>query len=262
MSDEPYYLDPDLYDAVYSDVVADIAPHVHLMRHAGGPALELACGNGRLLIPTLEAGVPCDGMDIAPTMIESLKKKLAAKNLKANAMLGDMRDFSLPTRYARIAIGFNSFLHNLTQEDQLATLRCCRHHLASEGRLLITMFHPSAEKLIQWAGPERLFKDLPFGAGRVKVYDHAEDDRVEQIRRLSRRIEFTDASGTVTRRENVSFSLRYVYKPEMELLLRVAGFSSWDVRPAFTDYTDPSSIVADDRPLMEGDNLLWTASRE
>ena len=262
MTDDPYYLDPDLYDAVYSDVVADIEPHVTLMRGAGGAALELACGTGRLLIPTLEAGVPCDGLDVAPKMVESLRKKLAARNLKTNVIQGDMRDFSLPDRYSLIAIGFNSFLHNLTQAEQLATLRCCRHHLISGGRLVITMFHPSAAKLIEWTGPERLFKDIPFGDGRVKVYDHADDDRVEQIRRMSRRIEFTDASGAVTRRENVQFSLRYVYKPEMELLLRVAGFPSWDVRAAFTNYMDKGSIVHGDRPLQEGDNLQWTAWRE
>jgi hypothetical protein len=59
----------------------------------------------------------------------------------------------------------------------------------------------------------------------------------------------------------VTFSLRYAYKPEMELLLHVAGFSRWDVRPAFASFMDPAS-VAGDRPMREGDNLEWTAWRE
>jgi SAM-dependent methyltransferase len=261
MTDDPYYLDPDLYDAVYSDVVADIEPHVALVRAAGGPALELCCGNGRLLIPTLEAGLQCDGLDLAPRMLEGLRAKLAARGLRANVHLGDMRDFSLPERYALIVIGFNSFLHNLTQADQLATLRCCRHHLASDGRLVLVAFHPSAAKLIEWAGPERMFKDLPYGDGRVRVHDRAEDDRIEQVRHMTRRVEFVDAAGQVTRQENVEFSLRYVYKPEMELLLHVAGFSRWQVRAAFASFTDPAS-VAGDRPMREGDNLEWTAWRE
>lgn len=262
VSARPYYLDPDLYDAVYADVVADIEPHVALMRDAGGLALELACGNGRLLIPTLAAGVACDGMDLDPRMLESLRAKLAARGLRANVMLGDMRDFSLPQRYSLIAIGFNSFLHNLTQADQLATLRCCRHHLSPGGRLVITAFHPSAAKLIEWAGPEKLVKDLPFADGRVKVWDHADDDRVDQIRSMTRRIEFSAASGAVTRRETVKFSLRYVYKPEMELLLHVAGFSGWEVRPAFSSYMDKGSVASGDRPIQEGDNLEWTAWRD
>jgi len=278
VSDDGYYLDPDLYDAVYADVVADIEPHRDLLREAGGPALEVCCGNGRLLLPALEAGLACDGLDRDPRMLESLRAKLTARGWQERregeawrfrhadgreigVHAGDMRDFSLPVRYAVIAIGFNSFLHNLTQEDQLATLRCCRHHLASGGRLVMHAFHPSAEKLIEWTSGEHLMKDLPHGEGRVKLYDSAEDDRVEQVRHMTRRVEFTDASGAVVRRETVRFALRYAYKPEMELLLRVAGFSRWEARPAFDGYFTGGTPAAA-RPLREGDVVCWTAWRD
>ena len=255
---DTYYLSPDLYDAVYSDVVADVAPHLALVRAAGGPALEVCCGNGRLLVPTLEAGLACDGLDFDPAMLASLKAKLDARGLRTGMVNGDMRDFSLPARYALIVIPFNSFLHNLTQADQLATLRCCRHHLAPGGRLVIMAFHPSAEKLLEWSGEEKFLKELPCEGGRLRVWDRADDDRVEQIRRMSRRLEFSDAEGRVSRRETVKFDLRYIYKPEMELLLHVAGFARWHARPAFAEYRDAGSL-AGDRPLREGDNVAWTA---
>lgn len=261
MSGGDYYLDPDLYDVVYSDFVADIAPHVELLRGAGGPALEVGCGNGRLLIPVLEAGLPCDGLDDSETMLASLRKKLAAKGLTTNVVRADMRDFSLPHRYVLISIPFNSFLHNLTQADQLKTLRCCRHHLEIGGRLVLTVFHPSVAKLLEWDGVEKKLKQLPYGDGHVTIWDRADDDRVEQIRRMTRRIEFTDARGEVTRREVLTFELRYVYKPEMDLLLHVAGFSRWDARPLFREYNDAGS-AAGDRGLREGDNVLWTAWKD
>jgi len=261
MSAADYYLDPDLYDIVYSDYVADIAPHVALVRGARAPALEVCCGNGRLLIPTLEAGLACDGLDRDEKMLASLREKLAARSLSATVLKADMRDFSLPSRYALILIPFNSFLHNLTQADQLRTLRCCRHHLVSGGRLVLTAFHPSAEKLLHWDGVEQFLKELPHRDGRVKVWDRADDDRVEQIRRMTRRIEFYDAGGQLARRELVHFALRYIYKPEMELLLHVAGFSRWEARPTFADYRDAASI-AGDRPLREGDNVQWTAWKD
>lgn len=253
-----YYLDPELYDAIYADVVADVAPHIELVRGAGGAALELCCGNGRLLIPTLEAGLACDGLDYDTNMLASLRGKLAARGLRTTVLQGDMRDFSLRERYALIVIPFNSFLHNLTQGDQLATLRCCRHHLAPGGRLVIIAFHPSAEKLLEWSGAEKFLKELPWQGGRVRIWDRADDDRVEQMRRMTRRIEITDAHGEVTRRANMKFDLRYIYKPEMELLLYVAGFPRYEARPAFADYRDASSL-AGDRPLREGDNVAWTA---
>ena len=108
MSAADYYLDPDLYDIVYSDFVADIAPHVALVRGARAPALEVCCGNGRLLIPTLEAGLACDGLDWDEKMLASLREKLAARSLSATVLKADMRDFSLPSRYALILIPFNS----------------------------------------------------------------------------------------------------------------------------------------------------------
>jgi len=258
VSDGAYFLDPADYDAVYGDFTADIPPVVELMKQAGGPALEVCCGNGRLLLPVLEAGVACDGLDFDAAMLDDLRRKLAARGLSATLHQADMRDFALPGRYALVLIGFNSFLHNLTQEDQLATLRCCRRHLAPGGRLAIVVFHPSAEKLIEYSAAPHLSIDRPHGAGRVRVVDHAVDDRIEQVRVVKRRIEYQDASGRPTAERTEVFRVRYVFKPEMELLLRVAGFSRWEVRALFGNYSDPASGAAD-RAAREGDNLLWEA---
>jgi 2-polyprenyl-3-methyl-5-hydroxy-6-metoxy-1,4-benzoquinol methylase len=261
LSSGSYYLDPDLYDIVYADIVADVEPYVALLRAAPGPRLEVCCGNGRLLVPVLAAGIDCEGLDLDSQMLGSLRRKLAQHSLTATLHHGDMRDFSLPKRYALITIPFNSFLHNLTQADQLRTLRCCWHHVEVGGRLVMNIFHPSLEKLMKWSGTEELMKELPHGDGRVKIFDRADDDRVEQVRRIARRIEFSDASGMVTRREQVTFDLRYIFKPEMELLLRVAGFSRWEALPVFAGYGDASSRPAAG-PVREGDVVQWTAWKD
>ena len=260
MSDVDYYLDPDLYDVVYAGIVADIEPHLALLRSARGKVLEVCCGHGRLLVPALEAGLACDGLDLDPRMLAALRAKLAARSKSATLHQADMRDFSLPARYDVIVIAFNSFLHNLTQADQLKTLRCCRHHLEAGGRLVMNVFHPNLEKLLQWSGVEQIFKDVPYDGGRVKIFDIADDDRVEQVRRITRRIEFHDGAGQIVRREVVKFSLRYIFKPEMELLLHVAGFSRWEARPLAADHTAAGSLP--DRPIREGDIVQWTAWKD
>ena len=248
-------------DSVYSDIVADVEPYVPLLRAAPGPRLEVCCGNGRLLVPVLAAGIACEGLDLDPRMLASLRQKLAQRSLTTTLHQGDMRDFSLPKRYALITIPFNSFLQNLTQADQLKTLRCLRHHLESGGRLVMNVFHPSLEKLMQWSGAEQLFKELAHAGGTVKIFDLANDDRVEQIRHMTRRIDFMDAGGAVTRRETVAFDLRYVWKPEMELLLHVAGFSRWDARPLFAGFGDATSRPREG-PVREGDIVQWTAWKD
>ena len=256
---DPFYHDSALYDAMYADVHGDVPVLIELMREAGGPVLEVCCGNGRVLVPAREQGLVVDGLDLSKEMLEGLRSKLAARGLAAGVHAGDMTTFSLPGRYALVLIAFNSFLHNLTQADQIATLRRCREHLAPGGSLALVVFHPAADKLIEWAAGEKLVKDIPnaTGPGRVRVTDITSDDRIEQVRRVRRRVEFVDEAGRVTRTEPAPFVLRYVFKPEMELLLRVAGFSRWDAKPLEHDAADRISIAA--RPAREGDILLWRA---
>jgi hypothetical protein len=100
---------------------------------------------------------------------------------------------------------------------------------------------------------------VPWKGRRYRVHDRAEDDRVEQVRRMTRRIEILDGDRVVEER-TLTFDLRYVYKPEMELLLRVAGFSRWETKVAFGDYAAAGS--AGGRAPREGDNLLWTAWKD
>jgi len=250
--------DPRTYDDVYAVVRVDIPFAVALMKEAGGRVLEVCCGNGRLLIPALEAGVEADGLDLHAPMLDDLRAKLDARELKARLFHADMRDFALADRYALILIAFNSFYHNLTQNDQIATLSACRRHLHAGGRLSIIAFHPSAAKLIEYGSGTPVMTETPLGDGRLRVYDSSSQDRVEQVSHVTRRIEYVGHDGAITRTDTTSFDIRYVFKPEMELLLRVAGFARWETRPIFTDYRDPASVVKG-RDAIEGDNLLYTA---
>jgi SAM-dependent methyltransferase len=257
-----YYLTPEEYDLVYADYVADVGPHVASCRAAGGRVLEVCCGNGRLLIPALEAGVPCEGLDLDPTMLDDLRRKLAARGLSAQLHHGDMRDFALPGRYRLVVIPFNSFLHNLTQEDQLRTLRRCREHLEPGGALEVVAFHPLLEHLLALDRGEQTTKDVPDPrGGRVRVVDRADTDRVEQVRTLTRRIEFVSGDGTVTETRTTRFRIRYAWKPEMELLLRVAGFARWEARPRLRRFNDAGPLDPTG-PIREGDVIAWTAWRD
>jgi SAM-dependent methyltransferase len=254
-----YTDDPGLYSIVYSDPSADREPLVELMAGAGGPVLEVCCGNGRVLLPAREAGVDVDGLDLSVPMLEDLRAQLARRGLKAGIHHADMREFALPRHYAMVLVAFNSFLHNLTQADQLSTLRCCRQHLAPGGHLAMVVFHPDLAKILEGAAGEVAVKDLPHptGTGRVRVFDRTTDDRIEQVRNVTRRIELVDAAGSVTRTVHWRFGIRYVFKPEMELLLRASGFERWTIRPLELRPDGRGAFV--DRPPREGDVLLWTA---
>jgi SAM-dependent methyltransferase len=255
-----YFADPALYDVIYAAITGDIPFHVELARHARGPVLEVACGNGRVLVPCVEAGADVDGIDTDPGMLDAARARLAARGLRAGLVRADMRDFTLPRRYELVAIPFSSFLHNLTQRDQLATLRCCREHLEQGGKLVLVMFSPDPKRLLENDGTARVSLEhaSPAGTGTVRVWDAVTSDAVEQANHVERRVELLDAGGAVTSTHTMAFDLRWIWPAEMELLLLTAGFTRFAVegRTSYDDGFRP-------KPKLEArDVMVWTAWKD
>lgn len=245
-----YYCSPALYDLLYSDFSADLSLWVAAATAAPGPVLELCCGNGRVLVPSRAAGADIEGLDLDPAMLADARRKLAARGLEAALEVGDMRDFTRPRRFALITIPFNAFLHNLTQADQIATFTCCRAHLAPGGRLMLHVFQPDLGMLLENDGTPRFRKENPTPeGGRLRVTDTGRFDPVGQRIAIERRAERFDAAGRSIETHDLGLEIRYVWKPEMELLLAAAGFGAIEVQGGFEAPRAPRA----------GDHLVWTA---
>jgi SAM-dependent methyltransferase len=250
----PEYPDAALYDMVYSWYDADRAFYVRKAREAGGPVLEVGCGTGRILIPTLEAGVDIDGIDLREEMIEATRRKAEAIGKSPTLFVADMRDFTMPHKYALVTMPFRVFQHALTTEDQLKTLRIIRDHLEPGGALVFNVFFPNYERL---AGPdgeqvlEREFEHPETGLP-VTYYSTAWRDRVNQTMRIEAEIAESDPRGYVGQSHRYEFSMRWTFRPEMELLLHTAGYARFDVKSGF-----------EDEPLdSDRAEMVWTAWRE
>jgi SAM-dependent methyltransferase len=248
------YIAPELYDAAYGWWVGDIPFYAALARASRGPVLEVACGTGRVHLPLLQAGVVLDGFDLHTGMLDVLRRKAAALGLKPRVMQADMRDFTMPRRYDLIVIPFRAFLHNPTTDDELRTLRTCREHLESGGRLVLDLFHPTFERLVEPDGQWRLEREFthPASGAPLALWSRPIRDRVNQTMHVDMELRELDAAGATRAAHTHSFDLRWVYKAEMELLLRIAGFSRWEVAGGF-----------DGRPLVKDTDLMvWTAWKD
>ena len=256
-----YFVTPEVYDLMYAGFVTDVGVIVDEARAADGPVLEVACGSGRLLVPLLEAGVDADGLDYDPPMLDALRAKLALRGLRTGLHEADMREFTLPRKYALVVIGFNSFLHNLTQEDQIRTLRRCREHLAPGGHLALMIFHPSAQKLLSFDGSPAVSIEVALDDGnRIRVIDSVTADRVAQINDVRRRYERIDPDDRIVETRDMAFELRYVYTPEMALLLRLAGFTRMEVCSPFAKWNGERLVPP--QPPQDGGVHLWRAWAE
>ena len=231
---EPY-VRPDLYDLLFGNYRVDLGFWLELARAARGPVLDLCCGTGRVLLAALEAGVDAEGADLYPEMLERLRTNASARGLEARAHRADMRSFALPRRYAAVLIPFNAFAHNLTADDQLATLECCREHLAPGGLLALDVFSATPEMVAHpVADPVMELEVHDPASGRTfQLYDGRALDPARQIQRSAIEIRELDGDRTPVASHRFETEVRWVYPSEMELLLRLSGFARWEIFGGF-----------------------------
>lgn len=242
--------DGDVYDLV-GNLPYGLDFYVDLARRANGPVLDVACGTGRILIPCLQAGVDVEGLDLYEPMLKTLRAKAAALRLSPQVYRADMSDFSLPRRYALVLIPFNAFIHNMTQETQISCLECCRRHLLPGGQFVFDTFFPSLEIIGTPQNTRVLEGEVPHPQTGlpIRLYDTRSFDRVAQEQHSINEIELLAADGSVQTTHRSEIRGRYVYKHEMELLLRIAGFARWDIYGDFNR-----------RPLTEENDAMIVAA--
>ena len=228
------------YDLFYGERDDDVQMYRDFALAADGPILELGCGTGRVLIPLTREGYHVTGLELSAAMLATARTKVGTAGVEERATLlqGDMRDFELPTRFALAFIPINTFMHCYDTQQQLSCLRCIHRHLQSGGQLIVDVFHPDPQTLLESDGrlvSEGTVLDPETGHTIHRFYTRRLD-LVTQIQNITFILDETDLTGAV-RRTLFPFRMRFVYRYEMELLLHTAGFSletvygSYDLEP-------------------------------
>jgi ubiquinone/menaquinone biosynthesis C-methylase UbiE len=250
-SDNSPFADGILYDVIFDqfDYARDF--YLNLAKQSPGPILEIGCGTGRITISLLKAGAEVDGLDLSASMLEQLKQKANAIGKQPTLTASDMARFQLNKKYALIFITFNSFVHNLTQEDQINCLRCCREHLLPEGKLVFDTYFPGQHVLAaeQHTRVLELETTHPTTGRLLRMYDTRSFDRVKQLQHSITEMEEVLPDGSINVLQRSEFDIRWIYKEEMALLLRAAGFAGWNIAGNFegkslTEETDSMIVTA------------------
>lgn len=244
------------YDEVYVDQhsTGDRDFYLREALAAGGPVLEAACGTGRILLPTLAAGADVDGFDGSPAMLRRLRERAPAVlgdragEIEDRVWEADLRRFSRDRRYALITCPFRAFLHLLTMDDQLAALARFREHLAPGGRLLLNVFHPSYRFTVEQDGGRLLDDEFVHRAtGRhTRLWTAVSNDLINQVKTVENWFEELDEQGRVVSQTEAPFRITWIFKPQMELLLRAAGYSRWQIHGGF----DRQPLERDDQEMV------------
>jgi SAM-dependent methyltransferase len=240
----------EYYDEVYVDqhTSGDREFYVREACGAGGAVLEVACGTGRILLPGLAAGADIDGFDLSSAMLDKLAEAAARKGLRATVWQDDMRSFQAPRRYALAMVPFRAFLHLLTTADQLAALERIRACLLPGGRLLLNVFHPSYSVTVSQVDKPLLDDEFVHRATNrhTRLWHTIHNGLVNQVKRVVCTFEELDDTGAVARTVETDLILAWIFKAQMELLLRVAGFARWQIYGGF----DRRPLARDDEEMV------------
>ena len=212
------------YDADTADM--PVEPVVDfLLPLAGGGALELAVGTGRIAVPLAERGIRVAGIDLSPDMVAELRKKSEA----IPVAIGDFATTRVDQTFSLVFIVFNSIINQTTQDGQVATFANAAAHLAPGGSFVVEVGTPSGR-------PLEVF-DLSDTHVGVDEYDAATQRSASH--------HFTLRDGVWERR---SIPFRSVWPAELDLMARLAGmelrerWADWDRSPFTAESTKHVSV--------------------
>ncbi len=177
---------------------------------AGGSALELAIGTGRIAIPLTERGVRVDGIELSPDMVARIPDKPDGD--KVDVTGGDMASASAPRdQYPLVYLVFNTIYNILTQDGQVRCFENVARHLTTDGVFVVEAAVPSA-----WLRGDQFVNVEYLGADEV-VLDVNRYDAVTQI---------LDENHVTLTKDGLRFgpiSCRLIWPGEMDLMARIAG---------------------------------------
>lgn len=221
------------YDLEYGHKENDIDFYLDMADLYGERVLEIGVGTGRIAIPLAEEGIRVVGIDNSPGMLEEAKnnlnycpKKIAEKISLQNA---DMRSFDLGEKFPLCIIPFRAFLHNLTQDDQVKTLQSIYNHLGPNGFLAFDLFVPLYSTIAQSSWKNDLTEeDLAEEDSGISISIDVCHDFQNQLFNI--RNEYFQENKNIS---TASMTYRYIFRYEMEALLKLVGFKVVNVWGGF-----------------------------
>jgi SAM-dependent methyltransferase len=238
----PLYRDGRHYDALNSDLTADIPFYLEEARKATGlvvthppakgvgrvghPVLELACGTGRLTIPIAQSGVEIVGLDLSPSMLAHARAKAKRAGVEISFVEGDCRNFELGGKFALVFMAFNSMQHLHDHASLEGLFGSVRKHLVGGGRFIFDVFNPKVESLArsrEERRAEREYED-PDATGTIALEHTMDYDDASQVNRI--RWYFSRRGPDAKRDFRVEdLHMRCFFPQEMDLLVRHHGFA-------------------------------------
>jgi SAM-dependent methyltransferase len=227
----------------------------------GQPALDVACGTGRLLIPYLRAGLDVDGCDVSADMIAHCREKAEREGLSPNLFVQPMHALDVPRTYRTIFV-CGAFGLGSTREQDEEALRRFNDHLERGGTLVfdVEMAYSTGYPAKYWWKKERDAMSRTWTAeNRRRAPDGTEyalQSRVVEFDPLEQRMTWEMRArmwrnDELVREEEHTLHLNLYFRSELLMMLERASFRDVEV---LGDH--------EDRPPTPNDDFLVFVARK
>ncbi|MFP8880751.1 MAG: class I SAM-dependent methyltransferase [Myxococcota bacterium] len=231
----------DGYDDWYGTRLADrsTADTVRLLAElaAGGSALELAIGTGRVALPLAAAGLEVQGIEASERMVAKLREKPGGDRIPVT--IGDFADVGVDDTFDLIFVVFNTLFNLVSQEDQIRCFSNVARHLTTKGVFVVEAFVPEGgesqtNRTVRTAHVEK----------ESAVLELSVSDPVEQL------IEYQYIEFAADGIRMHPLVMRYAWPSELDLMARLAGlelrhrWAGWDRSPFTASSTAHVSVYA------------------
>ena len=190
-------------------------------KHIGTRILELGCGTGRLGLPLLRCGAHYTGVEISKEFCVYAEEKIVQSGFSPNIVNQDFRDFNLGEKYDIIFIGFNTFLHILTDSDAISFLKAVKSHMHSESRFYIDIFVPDPSFLYR---TQKRVKNLEYIDSQTNQTIYIDEvcnyDQSTEINKVT----WIYYSKDSDKEEKYQFTMRMYYPDTMNRIITDVGF--------------------------------------
>jgi SAM-dependent methyltransferase len=229
----------------------------------GQPALDVACGTGRLLLPYLRDGLDVDGCDVSPDMLALCREAAARDGLSPNLYAQAMHELDLPRRYRTVFV-CGAFGLGSSRAQDLEALHRLHDQLEPGGTLVIDNEVPYAggpawqywvkEKRAELPHPRREPGQRRVGSDGA---EYALCSRILDLDPLAQQVTwemrgFMWRDGELVAEEEHRLTMTLYFRDELVLMLERAGFVDVEVRGQYNDA----------EPTPDDDFLVYIARKE
>jgi SAM-dependent methyltransferase len=208
-----------------------------------GPALDVGCGTGRLLLDYLAAGLDVDGVDNSPEMLAICRTKANAMGLDVKGRLfeQEMTALSLKRRYATICVPSSTFQLLTDVADANTAMARFYEHLAPGGVFVMSVMsklwrgkQPPTQ--MQWTEWHKLGeRQRPEDRATVRRWIRTRYDHAQQLEHEENRYEVLQGDVVIqTECHSHAPAVRWYSQQQAAACCEQAGFNAVTLTSGFT----------------------------